>query len=133
MYKKYLILIDMKVVMALLVILLGALYYIKGYRIGLIPTTPMYAFNAQGTTSYPFRLYGEGQLSIRGSCEVSSGSAVLNFTSSDGTPLGGAQCDKGKWSINMATRGSAGFYKVNVVFNHFTGKLILTPVAKTNF
>lgn len=122
----------MKVILALIAIGLGALYYFMGYRLGVIPDTPLYAFNAQGSTSYPFRLYGEGSINITGSCEVKQGSATLTFNTPDGMPLSSVNCIKGKWSINMGTpNGTPGFYKVNVKFKHFTGKLILEPVAKT--
>lgn len=123
----------MKVFLALLVLGLGALYYFMGYRIGLIPDTPMYAFNAQGSTNYPFRLYGNGSLSITGTCEASSGKATLSLTAPDGMPLGSVACPKGKWSINMGTpQGAPGYYKMHVQFSHFTGKLTLAPNAKTD-
>lgn len=121
----------MKVLLALVVIGLGALYYFMGIKVGLLPDTPLYALNVQGKSEYPFRLYGTGQIDVKGSCDVKSGSATVNFLAPDGTPITNpVKCIKGKWSLNMGTQGSAGFYRVTVNYKHFTGILKLQSTAQ---
>ncbi|WP_293914154.1 hypothetical protein [Deinococcus sp.] len=122
-----------RVVLAVLVLGLVALYFTIGVRLGYVTVTPLYLFNAQGQTSYPFRLYDEGKLVVNGQCEGRSGLATLRFLSPDGTELSSVKCPPGKWSLDMSGEGTKGIYTLVVDYKKYSGSMELNSSYKTKY
>jgi hypothetical protein len=122
-----------RVVLVVLILGLVALYFTIGVRLGYATVTPLYLFNAQGKTSYPFRLYDEGQLIVTGQCEGRSGDATLRFLAPDGTELSSVRCPPGKWSLNMGGQGLKGIYTLVVDYKKFSGRMELNSSYKTKY
>ena len=119
----------MRVFLVVLVLAAAALYYFIGLRIGYATVTPLYLLNAQGESSYPFRLYEEdtavSKVQITGTCQGRSGLATLRFLAPDGTELSAVRCPPGRWTLNMGGSGEVGIYKLLVDYQHYTGSLEL--------
>ncbi|GAA3994290.1 hypothetical protein GCM10022631_00380 [Deinococcus rubellus] len=118
----------MRVVLAVLAVAVAILYFTFGVRVGAATLTPLYLLNAQGQSSYPFRTYQAGKLTVTGSCQGKGGQATLRLLAPDGTALSAVLCRQGSWSLDMNGSGEAGTYLLNVEYQHYTGRLELNAV-----
>ena len=122
----------MRVILAVLVLAAVAVYFTVGLRLGYATVTPLYLLNAQGESSYPFRLYQESdaisKVQITGTCQGRSGTATLRFLAPDGTELSAVRCPPGRWTLNMGGSGEVGIYTLTVDYQHYTGTLQLNAM-----
>ena len=117
----------MRFLIALLLILavaLGLTYTFGGIKLGLVTLTPARLWNAQGENSFAYLNGGSG-VQVTGQCDAKSGLAILRLLDPDGLQVGGQQCPKGTWSINMSGRGKIGSYRLSVAYLDYTGTLDL--------
>ncbi len=115
----------MRFLIALLIIAavtLGLLYTFGGGKLGLVTITPAQMWNAQGENTYAY-LNGGGGVQVSGECKARSGSAILRLTDPDGLQVGGQECPKGTWSINMNGKGKIGSYRLSIAYLDYTGSL----------
>lgn len=115
--------------MLLLAAVIGLAYEYGGIKLGLVTITPTRMFNAQGTSSFSY-LNGSNVNGVQvvGICRARSGNVVLRLTDPDGLQVGGQQCPKGEWAINMSNKAKLGQYKLNIEYQHYTGTLDLNVI-----
>ncbi len=111
---------------AIIVLIVGlvALTSFFGLRLGYLSLTPVWMYNAQGQNVYSYQLADtSGSLKLMGTCTTRSGAATFLLFRPDGTRIDGQECVKGKYSLNLQAKGTPGFYKLQVLLDHFTGRL----------
>lgn len=107
-----------------LIVGLGLLVYFFGLRLGYLSLTPTWMYNAQGSNTYSYQLADtSGSLRLVGSCDTRAGQATLLLFRPDGARIDGQECVKGKYSLNLQAKGNPGFYKLQVLLDHFSGRL----------
>ena len=113
-------------VLVLLAVGLGLIYNYGGIKFGILTVTPVRMWNAQGEVSYSYlNSDNVSGLQVKGGCTSSSGNVVLRLTDPDGLQVGGIQCPKGTWTIDMASKSKFGTYHMTVDYLHYTGTLEL--------
>ncbi len=113
----------------LVIVALGALYYFYGLRVGYLTLTPTWMANAQGVSTYKYKLLpadvGTSFVRVAGSCDARAGQVTLSFTSPSGQPVGTQVCRGGRYSLGLTGQGETGEYLLKVNYLHYTGRLEL--------
>ena len=121
----------MRLLVAVLVLALAALYFTFGLRLGYVTLTPTYLFNATGENKYTFRVYDQSQeVGVRGTCKVSSGQATFRLTDPKGTQIAGQVCPRGQWGLNVLGTGDVGNYKLTIDLEKFSGTIDIKEARK---
>lgn len=116
----------MRFLLVVLALVLGLVYFFFGLRFGYVTLTPTRMLNAQGENNYIFEVFEPGQsVGVTGTCNTSSGRAVLRLYDPKGTQIAGQACPKGRWALQVLGKGDSGNYRLNVEFDHFTGVIEL--------
>ena len=112
------------VVLAILAVGLGLIYRFGGVKLGILTVTQVRMWNAQGEVRYSY-LNGDNVqgVQVKGNCTSKSGNVILRLTDPDGLQVGGLQCPKGTWTIDMASKSKFGTYRLNVEYLNYTGTL----------
>ena len=113
----------------LLVVALGALYFFFGLRVGYVSLTPAWMANAQGVSTYHYKLLpadvGTSFVRVAGSCDARGGQVTLSFTAPSGQQVGSQVCRGGRYSLGLTGQGETGDYLLTVTYQHYTGRLEL--------
>ncbi|WP_425147634.1 hypothetical protein [Deinococcus sp.] len=121
----------MRTLTVLLLLLAAALlvvaYNYGGIKLGIVTVTPTQMWNVTGEGSYSYLNIGNG-VTVQGTCQASSGVAVLRLYSNDGLQIAGQQCSKGDWSIQLATKGALLPYRLSTEYRHFSGNIDINVV-----
>ncbi|WP_424949284.1 hypothetical protein [Deinococcus sp.] len=108
----------------LLAVTLGLTYTFGGIKLGIVTVNPTRMWNVQGESTYSYLNSGNGVL-VSGTCTATSGSAILRLTDPDGLQVGGQQCLKGTWTIEMSNKAKFGPYRLTIDYLRYTGTLDL--------
>ena len=116
-------------VLVLLAVGLGLIYNYGGIKFGILTVTPVRMWNAQGEATYTYRISDNlSGVQVKGGCTSSRGNVILRLTDPDGLQVGGLQCPKGTWTIDMSSKSKFGTHHLTVDYLHYTGTLELKVV-----
>lgn len=115
----------MQVILVVLALIVGGLYFTVGLRAGLVTMMPTQMIAAKGEGNYTFRITEEGnRVGVKGTCTATKGSANFYMTDPQGRVQQSASCQPGQtWGINLMAGSSPGLYKLRVEYNNFSGKI----------
>ncbi|WP_027480433.1 hypothetical protein [Deinococcus pimensis] len=114
----------MKWVLLVTAIAVGILTYYTGLRVGYVTLLPTYTYNARGVSNYTYRTYQDAtRLTIVGTCSTRSGKVTVRFYDPEERYLGGQTCTQGRYGIALPANGKVGLYRLEVDFEHYTGRL----------
>ena len=118
----------MQVLLALLALVVGGLYFTVGLRLGAVTMMPTQMYAAKGESTYSFRTTEQGnRVGVSGTCTATNGSANFYMLGADGAVQQSASCVPGQpWAINLMAGGRPGFYRLKVEYNNFSGKIDVT-------
>ncbi|MFC4455704.1 hypothetical protein [Deinococcus sonorensis] len=115
----------MRIVIAILLVVLAAtLYFTGGIRLGMVTVMPTWLVNAQGASEYSYRMAGDSvPVQVKGTCNGKSGRIVLRLRDPAGNQVGGQECVRGDWAINLQGHNDPGSYRLTLEYDHFTGRV----------
>ncbi|WP_261663776.1 hypothetical protein [Deinococcus sp. Marseille-Q6407] len=118
----------MQVVLAVLALIVGGLYFTVGLRLGAVTMMPTQMYAAKGKSLYTFRTSEEGnRVGVEGTCLATKGSANFYMLGANGAVQQSAACVPGRpWEIRVMAGGQPGFYHLQVEYNNFSGKIDLS-------
>lgn len=118
----------MQVLLAVLALIVGGLYFTVGLRLGSVTMMPTQMYAAKGESRYGFRTVEDrNKVGVEGTCTATKGSASFYMLGTDGNVQQSANCVPGQtWGINLMAGGPPGMYQLKVEYKNFTGKVDIT-------
>ena len=93
----------MQVILVVLALIMGGLYFTVGLRAGLVTMMPTQMIAAKGEGNYTFRITEEGnRVGVKGTCTATKGSANFYMTDPQGRVQQSASCQPGQtWGLSL--------------------------------